>query len=122
MLIYMNIFIALTVLSVFLLVGCATGGINAIPPSASLKSVTYFDAKTVDAGFAKGAVLVDGKDTNYQVHTSRRVEPGIVELHQRDTDIFHILQGEGTFVTGGKAIDMKEVAPGEFRGKSIEGG
>jgi len=86
------------------------------------KEVTFFNHDTVAAAFAKGTVLIDGKTTNYQVHASRRVAPGQVEIHSHDTDIIYIMDGTATFVTGGTCPDSKETAPGEFRGSRIEGG
>lgn len=92
------------------------------PAPQADRPVTYFDAETVQAAFAKGGVLADGKGTNYQVITGRRAGPGSCEVHTFDTDVIYVLKGEAIFVTGGKALDSKETAPGEFRGRSIEGG
>lgn len=36
--------------------------------------------------------------------------------------MIYIVEGSATFVTGGKAIDPKEIAPNEIRGRAIEGG
>jgi glc operon protein GlcG len=58
----------------------------------------------------------------YKVHASRRVEPGLAEIHTLDTDVIYVVDGSATLVTGGKAIDAKEIAPNELRGSKIEGG
>jgi quercetin dioxygenase-like cupin family protein len=84
--------------------------------------VTYFKNSAVTESFAKGAVLYDGQGVNYQVHTSRRAVPGQAEIHTRETDVIYVLDGEATFVTGGKAVDAKETAPDELRGSRIDGG
>jgi uncharacterized protein GlcG (DUF336 family)/quercetin dioxygenase-like cupin family protein len=84
--------------------------------------VLFFDASQVSTSFSKGAVLLDGTDRNYMVHTSRREQPGQAEVHTLDTDIIYVLEGNATFVTGGTAIETKETAPNEFRGSRIEGG
>lgn len=84
--------------------------------------VLFFDAKQVSASFSTGSVLLDGNDRNYMVHTSRRNEPGLAEIHTLDTDIIYVMEGTATLVTGGTAVDAKEVAPNEFRGSRIEGG
>lgn len=89
---------------------------------ANKSSVLFFDAKQVSASFSTGAVLLDGNDRNYMVHTSRRDKPGLAEIHALDTDIIYVLQGTATFVTGGRAMDEKEIAPDEIRGSRIEGG
>ena len=89
------------------------------PPS----EVTYFEKSKVDAAFAKGAILLDGSDgRNYMVHASRREKPGQAEIHTKDTDVIYVLDGTATFVTGGEAVDSKEIAANELRGSSIRNG
>jgi mannose-6-phosphate isomerase-like protein (cupin superfamily) len=51
-----------------------------------------------------------------------RQSSGGGELHQNFADIFFILDGHATVVTGGKIADEKSTGPGEIRGKSVEGG
>jgi glc operon protein GlcG len=72
------------------------------------------------AGFAKGMPLYEG--AAYKIHASRRDGPGGAEIHGRDTDIFYILDGTATLVTGGKAVDPKTTGPDEIRAPSLEGG
>lgn len=89
---------------------------------ANKPPVLFFDAKQVSTSFSTGAVLLDGVDRNYMVHTSRRDKPGLAEIHGLDTDIIYVLEGSATFVTGGTALDAKEIAPNEVRGSRIQGG
>ena len=89
---------------------------------ATKSPVLFFDASQVNASFSKGAVLLDGTDRNYMVHTSRRDAPGLAEIHTLDTDIIYVMQGTATFVTGGTAVEAKEVAANEIRGSRIDGG
>jgi uncharacterized protein GlcG (DUF336 family)/quercetin dioxygenase-like cupin family protein len=85
--------------------------------------VTFFEKSKVDAAFAKGAILLDGSDgRNYMVHASRREKPGQAEIHTKDTDVIYVLDGTATFVTGGEAVDTKEIAANELRGSSIRNG
>lgn len=101
----------------------AIAGANAFNlPSSGAAPVRFFPAKEVDDAFAKGAVLLDGRDGNYMVHASRREKPGLVEIHSKDADVIHVLGGKATFVTGGKIVDAKEIAPDEIRGASVEDG
>ncbi|MFN7923503.1 MAG: heme-binding protein [Bryobacteraceae bacterium] len=97
----------------------AMAGAAAIGSAAS--PVTFFEGAQVKAAFDKGAVLFD-KGERYMVHASRREKPGMAEIHTEDADIVYVLEGTATLVTGGAAIDVKTVAPGELRGASIEGG
>jgi mannose-6-phosphate isomerase-like protein (cupin superfamily) len=84
--------------------------------------VTYFPAEKVSAAFAKGAVLFDGAGRNYMVHASRRDTAGQAEVHVKDTDIIHVLEGSTTFVTGGTVVEGKTTAPDEIRGAAIKDG
>jgi quercetin dioxygenase-like cupin family protein len=91
--------------------------------SSEVPAVSYFEKSKVDAAFAKGAVLFDGSDgRNYMVHASRREQPGQAEVHAKDSDIIYVLHGTATFITGGKAVDGKTIAPDEIRATSINGG
>jgi glc operon protein GlcG len=89
---------------------------------ANKPSVLFFDAKQVSTSFSTGAVLLDGGERHYMVHTSRRDKPGLAEVHALDTDIIYVLQGTATLVTGGTAVDAKQTEPNEMRGSRIEGG
>jgi quercetin dioxygenase-like cupin family protein len=87
-----------------------------------MSKVLFFDASQVSTSFSQGAVLLDGTNRNYMVHTSRREKPGLAEVHTLDTDIIYVVEGNATFVTGGAAVEPKETAPNEIRGSRIEGG
>ncbi len=87
---------------------------------ASASPVTYLPAKQVSQAFVKGMPLVRGM--NYKVDASHRGEPGIVEVHARDTDIIYMLEGSATLVTGGTVIDGKTIEPEEIRGREATGG
>lgn len=86
------------------------------------RSVLFFANTQVSASFTKGAVLLDGTSRNYMVHTSRREKPGLAEIHTLDSDIIYVIEGTATFVTGGTAVDAKEIEPNEIRGSRIDGG
>jgi mannose-6-phosphate isomerase-like protein (cupin superfamily) len=92
----------------------------AFPTLAAGQQVTYFPAAKTTAGFAKGQPLIE--TDHYKVHTSRREAPGQAEVHDADTDIFYVLDGAATIVTGGRPVGAKQTAPGEHRADAIEGG
>jgi glc operon protein GlcG len=108
----------------------AMAGANVFSADAKMSDTTtmksspimFFDKSQVSASFSRGAVLLDGTNRNYMVHTSRRDKPGQAEIHTLDTDIIYVMEGTATFVTGGTAVDAKETAPNEIRGSRIEGG
>lgn len=91
---------------------------------AAMKSsptpVTYLPAKQVSQAFVKGMALARG--INYKIDASRRDEPGVVEVHSRDTDIIYMLEGTATLVTGGNLIDAKTIEPEEIRGRESQDG
>lgn len=101
----------------------AIAGANALGaagPNGKSSPVTHLGMVQVAAAFAKGAPLVEVGA--YKVHASRRDAAGQAEIHTKDTDIIHVLEGRATFVTGGNVVDGKTTAPEEIRGSSIEGG
>jgi mannose-6-phosphate isomerase-like protein (cupin superfamily) len=51
-----------------------------------------------------------------------RDRDGKAELHQQFGDVFVVLQGTATLVTGGTIASPAATAPGEIRGASIEQG
>ena len=53
---------------------------------------------------------------------SFRSRSGEVEVHERFADLFCVLAGSATLITGGVVEDGRAVGPGETRGRSIDGG
>jgi len=53
---------------------------------------------------------------------SFRSRDGEAEVHEKFADLFCVLAGKATLVTGGVVTGARTVAPGETRGLSIEGG
>ena len=51
-----------------------------------------------------------------------RSRSGEAEVHERFADLFIVIAGAATLVTGGAICGAHSVAPGETRGDSIEGG
>jgi glc operon protein GlcG len=93
----------------------AQPGPASLPPSA-----IFVDHSEVASAFAKDGTLAE--NSAYKVNASRRDGPGEAEIHTCATDVIYVVEGTATFVTGGRALDPKEVAPNEIRGRAIEGG
>jgi mannose-6-phosphate isomerase-like protein (cupin superfamily) len=53
---------------------------------------------------------------------SFRARNGVAELHENFADLFCVLDGYATLVTGGTVVNPEQVGLGEIRGASIEGG
>jgi mannose-6-phosphate isomerase-like protein (cupin superfamily) len=60
--------------------------------------------------------------SEYPVIGIRRTQPGRSELHTNFADVWYVLWGDSTFVTGGAVVDGVETQPGEIRGRAISGG
>ena len=63
-----------------------------------------------------------GKWGNHSTMMAYRESDGEAEIHEKVTDIFIVQGGEAILIVGGKVIGGKSTAPGEIRGKSIQGG
>ena len=83
--------------------------------------VATFDAHdAVAAALAKGGSL--GKGDGYTVSGAHRDKAGQVEVHEKETDIIYITDGEATFVTGGTMVGGKMSKAGQWMGTDIQGG
>ena len=89
-------------------------------PKPAADGVTIITGDVTRAGFAKGTPLIE--TAQYKVHASRRDGPGTAEVHGRDIDIFYVLEGSATLVTGGRPVDGTTTAADEVRAPSIDGG
>jgi mannose-6-phosphate isomerase-like protein (cupin superfamily) len=94
--------------SLFLL--AAVGG------AADAPQVTFVPHETV----AKGGSLASAP--NLSVTVAHRTGPGEVEVHDKETDTFYVLDGTATIVTGGTMIGARVTGPGQHRGTEIAGG
>ena len=83
------------------------------------RPVQHFPASQVTREFGVGAL---SETAHHRVMTARRTEPGEVELHEHENDVFYILAGEATFITGGTMLGKRQTEPGQWRGVDIQGG
>ena len=93
---------------------------SAIAADSPSTGVIQIDGEKVAAAFAKGGTIL--RTNNFKVMAGRRVAAGEVEIHEKDTDIFYVLEGSATFVTGGTAAGQHTVSSGEIRAPQIAGG
>jgi mannose-6-phosphate isomerase-like protein (cupin superfamily) len=59
---------------------------------------------------------------NHYTMLALRTATGSSELHEHEADVFMIVSGQATLVTGGRIVSPHTEKPGEIRGSSIEGG
>ena len=82
--------------------------------------VVHVDPAQVAAALAKGGSLVTRPDL--LVSGGHREAAGQVEVHDKETDVLYILDGEATFVFGGQMVGGKVTQPGQWLGSDITGG
>lgn len=89
-------------------------------PKVGQADVRVIPKPEVAAAFRAGATLLS--TGGLTVNASRRDVAGEAEVHERDLDVFYILEGHATFVTGGRLVGGARSEAHELRGSSIEGG
>jgi mannose-6-phosphate isomerase-like protein (cupin superfamily) len=60
--------------------------------------------------------------SEYPVFGARRTAAGKAEVHAEFTDVWYVIEGAATLVTGGSVVEGVSTAPGEVRGQSVKGG
>lgn len=83
-------------------------------------TVTYVDHDKVATAIANGGALASGPD--FAASIAKRSGPGQVEVHDKETDLFYVLDGEATFVTGGTMVGGRVSRPNQQLGTDIQGG
>jgi mannose-6-phosphate isomerase-like protein (cupin superfamily) len=86
---------------------------------AQAAGVVYIPAKQLQD--SKPGTRVLDRD-HFGVMFLKRDAAGEAELHENETDIFYVVDGAATFVTGGTIEGGKTTAPGEIRGADLRGG
>ena len=83
---------------------------------------TYTSAADVQAliAQAKGARLLAAAP--YTVGMEYRAMVGPAAVHEREAEIFYIMEGTGTLVTGGKLVNETRTNPTNLSGTGVEGG
>ena len=88
--------------------------------SAQSPAVTFVGHDKVAEALAKGGALVTA--SNLTVSGNRRAMPGQVEVHDKETDVLYIIEGQATLVTGGTMVGGRQTGPGQHRGTDVQGG
>jgi quercetin dioxygenase-like cupin family protein len=90
-------------------------------------TLTFVGHEKVEPTFKKAGPLADGP--NLKVSGGHRTGPYApedyrpdVEVHATEADLFYVIDGNATLVTGGTVIGGKTTAPGQIRGSRVEGG
>src|SRR5262245_57115776 len=95
---------------------------NPVPPRETLTKSRFVGHDKIDGCSAKArGTFINTPE--YMVQCSNRIEPGVVEIHKKETDIIYVIDGSATFVTDGTPVGLTEgTDPNQPRAKSIQGG
>ena len=103
-----------------LAIACAEAVQAAARPAPSSNGAAFFSRDELERKFEQGGLLLDLK--RYKLDAGRREAPGEAEYHERFVDVMHVVEGTATVVTGGELVEPREVAAGELRASSLDGG
>lgn len=100
-------------------------------PAQADSKVIFFSAKQLDSEIHKvpevgpSTFRVDLNEYSAAkggASVLRRTKPYRAEVHKQLVDMWYVIRGEGTLVTGGSLSQSTETETDEFRGPSITGG
>jgi mannose-6-phosphate isomerase-like protein (cupin superfamily) len=77
-------------------------------------------SQELDAESSASDVL--GTYGNHHVEIAIRKATGNAELHETQNDVFFVVSGEATLITGGTLVNPQLTEPHEFEGNTIQGG
>lgn len=101
-------------------------GLLAAAAPAKVDVYTNAELRTMSGKLAAQGAPFAGKDLaqfkDHRTMLAVRNKTGSAEFHEHDADIFFVVGGNATLVTGGTIVNPKTTAPGEIRGSSIRGG
>jgi len=97
------------------------------PAAAAAPTVTYLSASEVAKAIREApagplAAVPLAAAAEYHVLGIRRGAVGEAEIHEREIDLWYVLSGRGSLVTGGTMPGAKSTGPGELRSPGIQGG
>ncbi|HYZ29734.1 MAG TPA: heme-binding protein [Thermoleophilaceae bacterium] len=83
-------------------------GVAAAEAAATTRNghASYFPGAAVRQKFETGGLLLE--KPHYKIDAGRRTGPGDVEIHDREVDVMHVLQGSATVVAGEETHKLGE--------------
>jgi mannose-6-phosphate isomerase-like protein (cupin superfamily) len=104
---------------------CATAFSQAAPavtysPQELIQIAQQMREQAKNSGAVDSGIVEKFLDSSTIV--ASRDRDGQAELHERFEDVFVVLQGNATLVSGGTVVNPRTSAPGEIRGPSVQGG
>lgn len=110
-----------------------TAALVAQQKGAPQAPVTFKSAADVAAMVAKAKAQNDGKASAlisqgilslapYKANMEYRASVGPASVHETEAEVFYVIDGAGTLVTGGKLVGESRTNPTNLTGTAIEGG
>lgn len=97
------------------------------PASPPAPKLVYASAADVAAAVAKMGNAVHGAQRlvsvpPFNVSIEHRTAIDTAATHDLDAELYYIVDGAGTLVTGGELVDAKRTNPANWSGSAIKGG
>jgi mannose-6-phosphate isomerase-like protein (cupin superfamily) len=89
-------------------------------PPVLLERAEYLRKMAAQGNGSAGETLKEFP--RHAAQLSFRSRDGEAEIHEKFADVFYVLAGGATLLSGGTVAGARVAAPGEMRGDSIEGG
>jgi len=100
------------------------GGQNQAPSITDTKIVTASEVAALVAGTPKdrngNANFI--RLAPYSVNMEHRIMSQAASVHETEAELFYVIDGTGTLVTGGKLVEEKRTNAENLSGTSIQGG
>jgi len=91
-------------------------------PAVLLERAAYLRKLAAQGDGSAGETLAEYPGHCAMLSFRSRSRSGMAEVHENFADLFVVLEGRATMVTGGTVTGAKTINPGEIRGDSVEGG
>ncbi len=100
--------------------GAQAPGVDHLTPSELLDKAQALEAKA-QAGDGSASVKLSEYPNHYTM-ISLRHKNGGAEIHQEFSDLFFVVKGTATLLSGGDLENGKLASPGEMRGTAVKNG
>ena len=89
-------------------------------PMISAAEVQALEAKQPSDKNTGGQQML--KLGNYAINMEHRVMGQAAAIHEKEAELFYVIDGSGTIVTGGKLVNEKRTNEANLTGTAVEGG
>ena len=98
----------------------AAAGVALLAQDAGKPAPLYVGHDDMNVKLKNGGPVT--RTPTYSVTASHRDQPGRVEVHEKETDIFYVTDGQATFIVGGDMVGGELTRPDQYLGDEIRNG